>query len=1824
MNKLFFLLCLLFFIACRNTPTEAILQTLPASAGQYILSHSHQNISVQEDIYIQFTGAVIDNGLIGNQADSDVFSIKPAVKGKAYWKDAATLVFEPETILDYDASYVATINLSSIYSGDVEESLSTVKLSFKTQPLSIDVDFRDVNYASGSETVDLKASVRTNNWISNEDIERLITVTQSGNEDISLAWNHNSNYHRTIVVQNVKRLNQDSKVSLAWNTKAVGGKSTGKEDINILPAGEFKFIDAEISEDKDNTLVLYFSEKVQSSQDLVGLIDIKDYNKDLDFEVAGSTVYVYLKERIGQTFTLMINENIRRSDGGTLPKGYTKDLSFTPLLPKLELLGKGVIVPTTEDATFPFVATNLKSATIEIFEIYRDNVLQHLQNGTLESSYNLNAVGAIVHQEKIYFNNGNDVNPQRIALNLKDYIEANDPGAIYRVNISFVPSDVIELGCQDGDEGFEFELDKSRSIFSQRGSYNYQQRNNPCYNTYYYGKGISRHVLLSNLGVISKLDPDNNLLLAVTDINSINRIGGATVNVYDYQQQLISSGATKQDGIAIVSLSKKPAFAIVTNRNQFAYLNLRDNQALSNSDFDVSGKKTSSGIDAMIYGERGVWRPGDTLHINVMLEDKSGTLPADHPVTLEVFDSRNKKHYTQTTSQHLGQIYYFPVPTSQASPTGNYRAKFSVGNNEFYKTIKVETIKPNRLKIDLGLPDNDLDIHSGQDIEIASQWLHGASADGLKANVNVDVNKVNTQFVGYSNYEFDDPSRRVDAYSQAIFDKRLDENGKGIIKFPAQKDKLYPGKVKLSFNTKVFEKSGNYSEHNISTIAHPYESYVGVQVPESRWGSKRIDLDKLDYIELVAVDTSGQPVANRQLNIGMYEADWNWWYDRGYSSKYNYNHANHSGALYKDTLSTDNSGKVKYPVRFDEYGRYMIRICDEVSGHCTGELFYAGRSWGGKQKQGPQSLRMKTDKDAYVIGDEVKINVPSVEGGEVFVTVENGEKILSTFWQKTGKASTEISIPVTKEMTPNVYVSAHLVQKYNAETNDLPMRMYGVLPVKVTDPATQIEPRIRIADEIRPDQVQSITVSEANNSAMYYTLAVVDEGLLNLTNFKTPDCWNYFNAKQALGIKTWDLYDYVLDGHGGKIDKYISIGGDDAASQQGKDSDQNRFRPVVQHLGTFKVDAGRKNTHKINVKDYVGAVRVMVVARNNQSYGSADKTVLVKKPLMTQSTLPRVLGIGETLDLNANIFAMSDNIRNVDVSIDTDNLISSNLTNASLSFSKQGDQLANFPIETSQAEGMSTIKVVASSGGETDDEEINIAVRNPNPIISKSESIVIKAGEKITKELNLFGTPGTNSASVEVTNFLPLDLSSRLNYLIHYPYGCIEQTVSSVFPQLYLADIVELSASEKNKSHKSIKRGIERLTLFQLNNGGMSYWPGRDYESLWGSAYALHFLTEAKQKGYIVSQSMIDELADYCQKTAKGYTHRQEDYYNTMELQQAYILYVLARAGRADIGSMNRLRNYKNLNVSAAHLLGAAYASISKVDIAKKLISNKELNIKPYIETGDTYGSTLRDMAIIAQALIDMDMEEEAFKVIKDIAKDISAQRWYSTQAVAVSLSSIGQYLVKYPVGDLNFEYVDTKGESSAIQSQKSMWKDTVDVSSNKSVTIHNTSSGNLYVNLVTNGKEAVSGTNPVQSRHIDIDVKYTDLEGKKINPTKLKQGQDFIASVTIGHNGSRSVRLDELALEFSIPSGWEINNERLQDRVTSTGDAGYDYRDIRDDKVITFFDLGYRDSTTFSTKLTATYAGRFYFPAVYVHAMYDNDISAKTSGQWIEVTKGY
>ena len=215
--------------------------------------------------------------------------------------------------------------------------------------------------------------------------------------------------------------------------------------------------------------------------------------------------------------------------------------------------------------------------------------------------------------------------------------------------------------------------------------------------------------------------------------------------------------------------------------------------------------------------------------------------------------------------------------------------------------------------------------------------------------------------------------------------------------------------------------------------------------------------------------------------------------------------------------------------------------------------------------------------------------------------------------------------------------------------NDRPIRMYGVLPIDVEDPETVLQPNIAMADELKPEQEFTVEVSEANNEPMAYTLAIVDEGLLGLTNFKTPDPHGSLYAREALGVKTWDLYDYVLGAYGGELNRVLSIGGDEDLNAPSERKNANRFQPVVLHAGPFYLKKG-KAKHTFRMPNYVGQVRVMLVAANEDAaYGNAQKIVPVKKPLMAIATLPRVLGPGETLRLPVSIFAMDKKVQNVDV-----------------------------------------------------------------------------------------------------------------------------------------------------------------------------------------------------------------------------------------------------------------------------------------------------------------------------------------------------------------------------------------------------------------------------------------------------------------------------------------------------------------------------------------------------------------------------------------------
>ncbi len=352
-------------------------------------------------------------------------------------------------------------------------------------------------------------------------------------------------------------------------------------------------------------------------------------------------------------------------------------------------------------------------------------------------------------------------------------------------------------------------------------------------------------------------------------------------------------------------------------------------------------------------------------------------------------------------------------------------------------------------------------------------------------------------------------------------------------------------------------------------------------------------------------------------------------------------------------------------------------------------------------------------------------------------------------------------------MTPNVYVHVSYLQTYKHKDNDLPARLYGILPIKVENKQSHLHPRLVVKDEIRPDKRELVQVKEKYGRPMTYTLAVVDEGLLDLTHFKTPDLWSHFYQKQGLGVRTWDLYDEVMGGYAGKYGNVLSVGGDESGGVDESVHKANRFKPAVKFLGPFKLKQGQTARHCIEMGAYIGAVRMMVIARKDDAYGKTEKSVKVKKPIMILPTMPRVLSPGEVVQIPVTVFSLEEGQKSVKVDIKTKGglrLVGAN--SKTIEFSKSGDETIYFLAEVAEEVGVVKVVTTASHNKERASKTIDIAIRTPNPSVTDVIDLVVQSGETKSSEVMLSGLDGTNTCALEVSALPPLNLQSRLNQLL--------------------------------------------------------------------------------------------------------------------------------------------------------------------------------------------------------------------------------------------------------------------------------------------------------------------------------------------------------------------------------------------------------------------------------------------------------------------------
>ncbi|NLP57035.1 alpha-2-macroglobulin [Lutibacter sp. B1] len=1850
----FSLLFSVVFVSCKKENPEERTNNI-FKFRDYINYTTSGEVSVAEPIRIDLSKEV-ESWVSNEEVSNNLVSISPKVEGKLYSLNTRSLLFQPSKKLAQNKEYTVTVNLGKMYN-NVPSEFKTYTFKFKTIEQNFIVT--TTNFQSyNKEWQYIEGNIQTADVLELENAKTLISATQK-NKNLIIKWGSTDSISKRFqfIIDSVQRFEDDSEVILTWSGKKINIDNKGESTLKIPGKNNFSILAIDVVQSPEQHLNINFSDPLKKQQNFDGLVAIKN-TKNLKFIVDGNVLKVYPDSRVVGNVQVDIFQGIKSNDGYKLKTPFSEVVAFEQLKPAVRLLSSGVILPSSNDLKFNFEAVNLKAVDVRVIKIFEDNVLQFLQENNLGSDnrYNIRRVGRRIAKKTITLINNdleNDGKWKAYAIDLSKMIKSN-PGAIYRVELS-IKQDYSLFKCdgsettlnEDLEEYYEedfyydeheytteeaSDLDEREEqywdnlIYSYNNNYyNWKDRENPCKKAYYdtNERVVSANILASNLGVIAKKGENQSYFFAVTNILTTNSVSGAKVTLYNYQQQEIAQAVTDNEGITGVDIDKNAYFAIVSDGKQKTYIKLDDGNSLSLSKFNVSGKKLQKGLKGFVYGERGVWRPGDSIHLTFVLNDNANPLPKEHPIKLEVTDARGKLAYKQLTTNNVNGFYKFTIPTSTTDPTGNWNSTISVGGAKFYKQLKVETVKPNRLKIKIDFDEEVLSNNKPINGKLEVKWLHGTPAKNIKTEVNAKFTSNSTAFSNeFPNYIFSDPTRDFSSEEITIFDSKLDANGNATIDKKVNLKNTAPGMLKVAFLTKAFENGGDFSTDVITKNYAPYASFIGLKLPKPKTYSS-YDTGENIVFDVVTVTSEGKPITRNDIEVEVFKIEWRWWWSSSPDNLSSYSGSSYHKPYKKLKINTKSNGKGTFTLNIPDKdgGRYLIRVIDKKSGHATGATTYFYKDWWKRPTDDPEASKMlvfSSDKDTYNVGEKAIVTFPSGTEGKALISVENGTEVLKTFWQKTQKGETKVEIPITKEMTPNVFINISLLQPHASTANDLPLRLYGVIPILVEDSTTRLEPVISMPKVLKPEEKFTVKVSEKNGKRMSYTIAVVEEGLLDLTRFKTPEIWDAFYTREALGVKTWDIFDDVIGAFGGSIEQVFAIGGDGEALS-GKNKKANRFKPVVKFLGPFTLTKGEAVSHSIQMPKYIGSVRTMIIAADNanDAYGKTDVTTPVRKPLMVLASLPRKLSPGEKVTLPVTVFAMENKVKNVEVSLKLSAGIKVIGENSKrISFSNPDEKMAYFDLDVSDVKGIGKIEVIASGNGEKSSYEVEIDVVNPNPISSKVIAVELEPNSTQSIDFETFGIKGSNFSAIEFSTLPPMDISGRLQYLIQYPYGCVEQVTSSVFPQLYLDKIVELPLQQKQKMIANIKDAIEKLGDFQTSNGGLSYWMGQNSANDWGTSYAGHFMIEAEKKGFVLPLTFMSNWLKYQKEAAHSWRPSYKQY--NSDLSQAYRLYTLALAGHPDLSSMNRLREFRELSNNAKWRLAAAYALVGQKEASNKIATTANINFESTQGDYYTYGSVDRNRAMALETMV-LTGNSQSKELAKYIAKRLSSNAWMSAQTTAYSLLSMAKMVEINGGKSIKLQFTLNNGKVEKVASEFAIAQRKLEIKEGQNtISITNNDSNLVFVNVLNSGILPL-GEEIIEKRGLGLNVTYRDSEGKTIDVSKLSQGTEFEAQVTVSNLKQEEVY--NIALTELFPSGWEIVNTRFTDFGSTTlGTATY--TDIRDDRVNFYFNLRKNESKTFKVLLNASYLGKYYLYGLQAEAMYDNDYFTRTKGQWIEVVK--
>ncbi len=1581
--------------------------------------------------------------------------------------------------------------------------------------------------------------------------------------------------------------------------------------------------------DKSTYVEVQFSKEIQDKFDASSYIKI-DPNIAFTVSKVDRKLLVRGEFNPTQTYKVTVLSGVRSYDGVVSTEEKTEEIAFDQKKPKIVFSSEGIILPSVNEKKVYIRSMNVKKVNIVVRKVYANNMTQFLQNFDFSGNgyysndsyydndyYDEDDYGYSMYYDsfdnvgdKLYdvnFDIENEIDTWvQTAIDLSDVIDSN---GLYQVFVKFDENGTSYKFARREDGGLSWD---DRDYLRSNGR-------------------IRKTILLTDIGILAQKN-DDGLRVNVLDIVENRLMRGAKVYLMSRNNQVLEEKTTDTDGTVDFAHHKNAFYILVDTVQSKSILMLKN--ALNTNGFAVDGAYATNGIRGFIYTERGVYRPGDPVYVSIIARNNDEQLENKQPVKITIYDPTGVKMIeNDVINSGKNGFYTYTFKTETSSRTGIWKLEAVIGDETFRKDISVETVVPNRIKVNLNIPEV-VNFNQGiTDWTINANYLFGEPAGNLKYGVGFDIREEPVNFEKYKDYAFKAPSSY--GYSDSKYlEGTLDKSGFAHI---------MPDFGNVSFGSinMLVDVSGRVTEdggRNVTSKKYiklkKYDTYIGIENTSTykRPGSK------LDLKAICVTEDGETLVAGKKLKYRLYSNDHYWWWDYSDYSDFirSFKSDKNTTLIYEGEFTTQDVPTLLEDIIPNAEYLY-VEVEDETTGQVTGVNLQSSEWVDPSVTKKVETLNVISDKKKYFVGDTAQIRYKAAKGSKAIITIEKAGKIIDQLYRDANETEVLESINITKDMAPNVYVYVTLLQDYKTKENDRPLRLYGIIPLSVEDEDTKIDLEIEAPDNIRPNENFTVKVKNKKLKQVDFTIAVVDEGLLDITAFKTPNPWQHFFQKLAAKLTLYDNYSEVIDRPYGAVHQILKVGGDEslldemARRRRLKElglEDADRFKPVSMFKGVLTTNEMGEASVDFEMPNYMGQVRIMVVAASGNSYGSAEKDMIVKAPLIVQPTLPRSMKIGDKMSIPVSVFALEEGIGNVDVYY----TFKGKTQTKSLTLAKGDKELVYFDEEIGNEIGNEKLTVGVKSNAYNYDETVGMAINSNNTPIEISENSELKGKQVAEYSQDLEYVKGTVDSVITISNTMMLGLDQRLKYLIRYPYGCVEQTTSSIFPQLFIDKLSTTKNYDKQKVVDNINAGISRLKLFQLSSGAFSYWPGELQKSDWATNYVGHFLIYAKKNGYYLPDSMYDKWIGYTERTVRG-TNLQSDYDISWK---SYALYLLALAGKQNVSEMNYMyENYyaSRMNDTSRMYLAAAYKLIGQDAVAKNISSNINMNsIKTMYDNlynrdryyySYSYGSLLRELAVYLDCYytINGKRDQEAFD---EIVSAMRTKNWYSTQTTAYSLLALSNIASENAAetiqGVINIDGVETAYTTS------SQYKLEIKEGAKK-IKVEPSTDAMTYVNYYWEGVPVNSEVKDY-SEGFSIDRHFYNDEGKSMDAKSVKSGDVFWLEVVVKPTKRNMDRLENIAINQILPTGWEIENLRVTDSKApkwieeKTKGTNPTYTDIRDDRVMWFFNYnGSKEEHRFFVKINAVTKGEYDFPGTVLEAMYDNNYRAYKKGGKVTVS---